>query len=77
MNRLDEQVLSTQPTSYEASRAQELQKIQSKFTHGLDIHSTLNPSTPMIIVVNNKTPQLYYAGFPIKTTIENMTVVQR
>ena len=77
MNRLDENVLTTETTSYEASRVQGLQKIQSKFTHGLDIHSTLNPSTPMIIVVNNKTPQSYYSGFPIKTTIKNMTEIQR
>lgn len=78
MNRLPRDVLSSVNSEYELVRARELYPIWKRFTHGLDIHSTLADTSPMIISRGNNFDRIakFVRGFPIKVLISNIDVVQ-
>ena len=76
-NRLPEDTMSrVGDPSYEVNRAQKLRKVWESFDVGLDIHSTAQPSKPMIIVVNEFQKDLI-EGFPIEIIVSNIDKVQR
>lgn len=77
MNRLPEGTLHhADATQYEVKRARELYPIWQQFEIGLDIHSTLDQSEPMIISGGEGFPADIVHGFPIKTLISNIDRVQ-
>lgn len=77
MNRLPKETLYlTNDTRYEIARVRELYPIWQHFEFGLDVHSTLNPSEPMIISRGGEFHQDLVHGFPIKKLISNIDRVQ-
>lgn len=77
MNRLPKEVLQlVDDTRYEVTRARELYPIWERFTVGLDVHSTLDPSEPMIISKGGEFHQDLVHGFPIKKLVSNIDGVQ-
>lgn len=76
MNRLPKDVLSITDSKYELARARELYPIWTHFTHGLDIHSTLEPSKPIIISRGERLHSDLIRGFPIETIISNIDTIQ-
>lgn len=77
MNRLPDDTLHlTNNTQYEISRAIELYPIWKHFEIGLDIHSTMDPSVPMIISKGEEFHPSLVRGFPIKDLISNIDRVQ-
>ncbi len=77
MNRLPKEVLRLPDDSrYEVLRTKQLLPIWQCFEFGLDVHSTLDPSDPMIISRGEKFFQNLVHGFPIKKLISNIDKVQ-
>lgn len=77
MNRLPRNTLELKDDSrYEVIRAQELYPIWNRFEYGLDIHSTLDQSDPMIISRGREFHSELVCGFPIKNLISNIDKVQ-
>lgn len=77
MNRLPEKTLSLEDdTRYEVSRTRELYPIWKNFEFGLDVHSTLELSEPMIISRGGEFHPDLVRGFPIKKLISNIDKVQ-
>lgn len=74
MNRLPED-LPKDDNRYEVQRARELLPIWQQFDVGIDIHSTLLESDPMIIQ-RQKSDSLYTSRFPIKNVLTNIYDVQ-
>lgn len=75
MNRILLEDLNDEEKSYEVTRTKELSPIFKKFTHGVDIHSTLTKSTPMLLTIKWQCKNLIH-WVPIETIIHNMTQVQ-
>lgn len=76
MNRLPGDTLELKgDTRFEIYRAQELRPIWRLFDVGLDIHSTLQTSDPMIIACDGFDERLI-KGFPIDIVITNIDRVQ-
>ena len=77
MNRLPRNFLHlVNDERYEISRARELYLIWQHLESGIDIHSTLEPSEPMIISRGEEFHPDLMRGFPIKTLISNIDGVQ-
>lgn len=80
MNRLPPDVLSSPDLElkYEMVRARELHPIWERFEYGLDIHSTLVDTMPMIISRGNNFERIanLVRGFPIEILISNIDRVQ-
>jgi predicted deacylase len=78
MNRLPKDVLSSKSRKYELARTRELRPIWERFTYGLDIHSTLGDTLPMIISRGNNFDRIanLVRGFPIKVLISNIDAIQ-
>jgi predicted deacylase len=77
MNRLPKEVLLLgEDARYEGHRTRELYPIWRQFEYGLDIHSTLEPSDPMIISRGDKLYPELLRGFPIRKLISNIDVIQ-
>jgi len=73
MNRLPEDLESiTNDTRSEIQRALQLLPVWRKFNVGLDIHSTLQKSPPMIMNVGKELPRNLIRGFPIKIICSNV-----
>lgn len=76
MNRLPEDTLSrTDDHRSEIRRAQALAPIWKQFEVGFDIHSTSQPSEPMIVEISAQGGH-YMQGFPITKVIRNIVPVQ-
>ncbi|MBI5644632.1 succinylglutamate desuccinylase/aspartoacylase family protein [Candidatus Kaiserbacteria bacterium] len=77
MNRLPRETLHlTSDTRYEIVRARELYPVWKHFEFGIDIHSTLELSEPMIISRGGEFHPELVRGFPIKTLISNIDRIQ-
>ncbi|MDO8451564.1 MAG: succinylglutamate desuccinylase/aspartoacylase family protein [bacterium] len=77
MNRLPKNTLELENDSrYEVMRFQELYPVWKRFEYGLDVHSTLDPSEPMIISRGGEFHSDLVRGFPIKKLISNIDKVQ-
>lgn len=77
MNRLPKNTLELKGESrYEVLRAQDLYSIWNRFEYGLDIHSTLDPSDPMIISRGGEFHPELVRGFPIVNLISNIDKIQ-
>jgi len=78
MNRLPRDVMSSTDKKYELVLARELYPIWQRFTHGLDIHSTLTDTMPMIISRGNNFERIakLVRGFPIEILISNIDRMQ-
>ncbi len=77
MNRLPKDVLQRSGDERsEVKRAQELYPIWKQFDFGLDVHSTLETSTPMIISRGNRLHSELIRGFPIPTILTNIDLHQ-
>ena len=77
MNRLPKDALEkSNDSQYEVRRTNELYPIWKQFEYGLDIHSTLDVSDPMIISRGGDFYADLVHGFPIKTLISNIDKVQ-
>ena len=76
MNRLPEDLETRMgDTRSEIQRAVQLLPIWRKFSVGLDIHSTLQKSPPMIMNVGKELPRNLIKGFPIKIICSNIDKV--
>lgn len=77
MNRLPKNTLELKNDSrYEVMRSQELYSIWNQFEYGLDVHSTLDPSEPMVISRGGEFHSDLVHGFLIKKLISNIDKVQ-
>ncbi len=76
MNRLPENVMTSKDISSEIRRVQALRDIWSRFTIGFDIHSTLNPSMPMLISRGNHLPVDLIRGFTTEILLSNIDSAQ-
>lgn len=79
MNRLPDNTLTAyENLSYEVVRARELYPIWERFTIGLDIHSTLLNTSPMIVSRGNNFDRIAHlvSGFPIDVLISNIDDIQ-
>lgn len=77
MNRLPEETLSQEDdTRYEVSRTRELYPIWKRFEFGLDVHSTLELSEPMIISRGGEFHADLVRGFPMRKLISNIDRIQ-
>lgn len=77
MNRLPLDTMARRNDArYEIRRARELGKIWGKFQYGLDIHSTGQPTKPMIVKLARSKKDLV-TRFPIATVISNIDVIQK
>lgn len=78
MNRLPANTPELEQVSeYEVRRARELLPIWRKFDVGLDIHSTSQDTSPMIISVGPVFHIELVKGFPIEIVISNIDRIQR
>lgn len=76
MNRLPKDALEqTGDSPYEIQRLQEIHPITKTFDVGLDVHSTEEPSPPMIMEAYGNSSELS-KGFPIEIVIRNIVNVQ-
>lgn len=76
MNRLPKDALQSTSGAYEIQRVKELYPIWERFEFGLDVHSTLEKSDPMIISRGGEFHRDLVKGFPIRTLISNIDAVQ-
>ena len=77
MNRLSRDVLERKDDSrYEVRRVQELYPIWKQFEYGLDVHSTLEASDPMLISKQGNLRSHLVRGFPIPTLITDIDTHQ-
>lgn len=77
MNRLPDDVLERKDDSrYEIRRAQELYPIWKQFEYGLDVHSTLETSEPMIITMGDSIYPKLMRGFSIPMLLTGMGIHQ-
>lgn len=77
MNRLPKDVLNlVGDIRYEVQRTQEVYSILSKLQYGLDVHSTLESSEPMIISRGGEFHDDLVHGFPMEKLISNIDKVQ-
>ncbi|OGG81032.1 hypothetical protein A3H77_00355 [Candidatus Kaiserbacteria bacterium RIFCSPLOWO2_02_FULL_56_11] len=77
MNRLPKDTLELENDArYEVVRARKVYPIWERFTVGLDVHSTLDPSEPMIISRGGGFHPELVRGFPIQTLISNIDKIQ-
>jgi predicted deacylase len=77
MNRLPKNTLHlVNDVRYEVKRAQDLYPIWEQFEYGLDVHSTLEPTDPVIISRGGEFHPELARGFPIETLISNIDQVQ-
>lgn len=77
MNRLPGEILTlVGDTRYEVVRAKELYPLWQHFEFGIDVHSTLDPSEPVVISGGGEFHPELVRGFPIKKLISNIEKVQ-
>lgn len=77
MNRLPKEALDLMNDArYEIARVRELYPLWKRFEFGLDVHSTLDPSEPMIISKGGEFHSDLVRGFPIRKLISNIDKVQ-
>lgn len=79
MNRLPIATLAAlEQLDCEVVRARELHPIWERFTHGLDIHSTLKPTPAMLISRGKNFSRIekLARGFPVNVLISNIDAVQ-
>jgi len=79
MNRLPDDTLVTYADRrYEVIRARELYPIWRRFTVGLDIHSTLQPTPAVIVSRGNNFERIakLVRGFPVEVLVSNIDEVQ-
>jgi hypothetical protein len=75
-NRLPKDALTKKGVLlYEVMRAQELSQIWKGFDFALDIHSTSQPSVPMIVACGGLHQELI-VGFPVEVVISNIENIQ-
>lgn len=76
MNRLPDNPFSDDSDKrYEIRRARELRNIWAQFQYALDIHSTSQPTRPMIIALTRSDVKMV-SRFPITTVVSNIDAVQ-
>lgn len=77
MNRIPaEAILDENDKRPEIARVRELQPIYDEFDVGVDIHSTLRPAPPMVVVPDQEVPENLLRGLPIGIVISNISAVQ-
>lgn len=77
MNRLPKETLQlTNDARCELVRARELYPIWKRFEFALDVHSTLEPSDPMIVSRGGEFHPNLVRGFPIEKLISNIDKIQ-
>ena len=77
MNRLPHDLSVTPVSGYEIRRARDLLPLWRQFDVGLDIHSTSQPTLPMIVNSGRTLHTDLVRGFPIRKVISNIDVIQR